>query len=199
MLATGLSCYAIASLLGAVQPLNLTYWAMSFPAMSKHLYALSNCSNRSDWGRCNVSCCQSFCSNKRLGVTAEYCFRHRSHHRCGMGINLQCSLCNPYRKCVPAEIQLMTDIGGNAIQESNPDRQQLIKGFQAQFWFSFGSATLGALGALTLKLGRRGTHDEIRKERITRKAEQDQIVQEQEKLGTESSPTVDQSASEQTI
>jgi hypothetical protein len=35
LLAIGLSCYAIADLLGALQPLNLTYWAMSFPAMGK--------------------------------------------------------------------------------------------------------------------------------------------------------------------
>lgn len=42
------------------------------------------------------------------------------------------------------------------------DTRQLIKGFQAQFWLSFASATLGALGALLLRLGRRGTHDEIR-------------------------------------
>jgi hypothetical protein len=34
LLAIGLSCYAIATLLGAVQPLNTIYWAMSFPAMS---------------------------------------------------------------------------------------------------------------------------------------------------------------------
>jgi hypothetical protein len=62
-------------------------------------------------------------------------------------------------------IFLSIGIGGNAIQEANPDRAQLIKGFQAQFWFSFGSATLAALGALTLKIGRRGTHDEIREAR----------------------------------
>lgn len=34
LLAIGLSCYAIAALLGAAQPLNTIYWAMSFPAMS---------------------------------------------------------------------------------------------------------------------------------------------------------------------
>ena len=68
---------------------------------------------------------------------------------------------------------LIWDIGGNAIQETNPDREQLIKGFQAQFWFSFVSAIIGALIALTLKIGRRGTHDEIRKDHITRKAQQD--------------------------
>ena len=51
-------------------------------------------------------------------------------------------------------------IGGNAIEQANPDRAQLIKGFQAQFWFAFGSATLGALGALTVRLGRRGTAEE---------------------------------------
>ena len=34
LLAVGLSCYAIAALLGATQPLNTIYWAMSFPAMS---------------------------------------------------------------------------------------------------------------------------------------------------------------------
>jgi hypothetical protein len=33
LLAIGLSCYAIALLLGALQPLGMTYWAMSFPAM----------------------------------------------------------------------------------------------------------------------------------------------------------------------
>jgi len=33
LLAIGLSCYAIAALLGATQPLNTIYWAMSFPAM----------------------------------------------------------------------------------------------------------------------------------------------------------------------
>ena len=60
-------------------------------------------------------------------------------------------------------------IGGNAIEQQNPDKTQLIKGFQAQFWFSFGSAVLGALGALTLKIGRRGTHDEIREDQRARK------------------------------
>jgi hypothetical protein len=34
LLAIALSCYAIACLLGALQPLGMTYWAMSFPAMS---------------------------------------------------------------------------------------------------------------------------------------------------------------------
>jgi hypothetical protein len=64
-------------------------------------------------------------------------------------------------------------IGGNAIEQQNPDKTQLIKGFQAQFWFSFGSAVLGALGALTLKIGRRGTHDEVREgQRKQEKAEQ---------------------------
>jgi len=33
LMAIGLSCYAIACLLGALQPLGLTYWTMSFPAM----------------------------------------------------------------------------------------------------------------------------------------------------------------------
>src|SRR5271169_1894474 len=33
LFAIGLACYAIACILGALQPLNLTYWAMSFPAM----------------------------------------------------------------------------------------------------------------------------------------------------------------------
>jgi hypothetical protein len=60
-------------------------------------------------------------------------------------------------------------IGGNAIEQQNPDKTQLIKGFQAQFWFSFGSAVLGALGALTLKIGRRGTHDEIREDQRAKK------------------------------
>ena len=49
------------------------------------------------------------------------------------------------------------------------DTRQLIKGFQAQFWLSFASATLGALGAFALRLGRRGTHDEIRCQRDARK------------------------------
>jgi hypothetical protein len=60
-------------------------------------------------------------------------------------------------------------IGGNAIEQQSPDKTQLIKGFQAQFWFSFGSAVLGALGALTLKIGRRGTQDEIREGQRARK------------------------------
>src|SRR5271169_3825617 len=34
LFAIGLACYAISCILGALQPLNLTYWAMSFPAMS---------------------------------------------------------------------------------------------------------------------------------------------------------------------
>jgi hypothetical protein len=58
------------------------------------------------------------------------------------------------------EIKANEGIGGDAIQETDPDRAQLIKGFQAQFWFSFGSALLGALGALTLRIGRRGTAEE---------------------------------------
>jgi hypothetical protein len=40
------------------------------------------------------------------------------------------------------------------------DRAQLIKGFQAAFWFAFTSAVLAALGALTLRIGRRGTKEE---------------------------------------
>ena len=66
----------------------------------------------------------------------------------------------------------MIDIGGNAIEQTDPDKEQLIKGFQAQFWFSFASATIGAVIALTLKIGRRGTHDEIRAERFARKGQQ---------------------------
>lgn len=31
-----MSCYAIACILGAFQPLDLTYWAMSFPAKSTY-------------------------------------------------------------------------------------------------------------------------------------------------------------------
>jgi len=67
-------------------------------------------------------------------------------------------------------LKLTLGIGGNAIEEANPDRAQLIKGFQAQFWFAFGSATLGALGALTLRLGRRGTAEDHK----TRKEQQRQ-------------------------
>ena len=45
LLAIGLSCYAIAALLGATQPLNTIYWAMSFPAMRKfHLEIQLICS-----------------------------------------------------------------------------------------------------------------------------------------------------------
>jgi|SRR5579859_2891572 len=75
---------------------------------------------------------------------------------------------------------LLSDIGigGNAIEQTNPDQTQLIKGFQAQFWFSFGSATLAALGALTLKIGRRGTHAEIREARMAE-------VRQGREIGTE--------------
>jgi len=54
----------------------------------------------------------------------------------------------------------------------------LLKGFQAQFWFSFASAIIGALIALTLKIGRRGTHDEIREDQMTRKAQQEKDAAE---------------------
>lgn len=61
-------------------------------------------------------------------------------------------------------------------EETNPNKEQLIKGFQAQFWFSFASATIGALIiALTLKIGRRGTH-EIRDEHYSRKAQKELMV-----------------------
>jgi len=78
----------------------------------------------------------------------------------------------------------MTSIGGNAIEQTNPDVQQLVKGFRAQFWFSFASATVGALIALTLKIGMRGTHAEIRDAHIARKAQQEEeerIQQEERK------------------
>jgi len=35
LMALGLLSIAIATFLGALQPLNLTYWAMSFPAMGR--------------------------------------------------------------------------------------------------------------------------------------------------------------------
>jgi len=73
---------------------------------------------------------------------------------------------------------LTLDVGGNAIEETDPNKEQLVKGFQAQFWFSFASAVLGALLALTLKIGRRGTHDEIREDQMTRKAQQEKEATE---------------------
>ena len=42
LLAIALSCYAISCILGALQPLNLTYWAMSFPAMSINRLRMSS-------------------------------------------------------------------------------------------------------------------------------------------------------------
>jgi hypothetical protein len=33
LMSIGVTCYAVAALLGATQPLNTIYWAMSFPAM----------------------------------------------------------------------------------------------------------------------------------------------------------------------
>jgi len=68
----------------------------------------------------------------------------------------------------------MASIGGNAIEQTHPDTEQLVKGFRAQFWFSFASATVGAFIALTLKIGMRGTHDEIRDAHNARKAQQEQ-------------------------
>ena len=45
LLAIGLSCYAIATLLGALQPLGTIYWAMSFPAMRRTFFIRSDHSN----------------------------------------------------------------------------------------------------------------------------------------------------------
>ena len=88
-----------------------------------------------------------------------------------------------------ARSRLTSGIGGNAIEQTNPDRAQLIKGFQAQFWFSFGSATLAALGALTLKIGRRGTHDEIHEARRAEVRQEREMLTEEEtgdrKIGSE--------------
>jgi len=44
--------------------------------------------------------------------------------------------------------------------------KQLLKGFQAQFWFSFASAVISAFLGLTLRLGKRGTLDEIRQNQL---------------------------------
>jgi len=65
---------------------------------------------------------------------------------------------------------LQKGIGGNAIEEAHPDKQQLLKGFQAQFWLGFASAVVGAAIALILKIGRRGTSAEVREGRIAKKA-----------------------------
>jgi hypothetical protein len=73
---------------------------------------------------------------------------------------------------------LTWDIGANAIEETDPNKEQLVKGFQAQFWFSFASAIICALLALTLKIGRRGTHDEIREDQMTRKAQEEKDAAE---------------------
>jgi hypothetical protein len=167
LLAIGLSCYAIAALLGAAQPLNTIYWAMSFPAMSN-----SPCYSRvivvigvigadvtylvtSLFAATSVSESQQSIASGIVATTAAVCGSIYNAVAAAL-ISGNSDLVN---------IFLSIGIGGNAIQEANPDRAQLIKGFQAQFWFSFGSATLAALGALTLKIGRRGTHDEIREAR----------------------------------
>jgi len=72
----------------------------------------------------------------------------------------------------------------------------LLKGFQAQFWFSFASAIIGALIALTLKIGRRGTHDEIREDQMTRKAQQEKDAAE---LQTAQAQVEDTDTTENTI
>jgi hypothetical protein len=56
--------------------------------------------------------------------------------------------------------------------------EQLIKGFQAQFWLGFAAAVIAALLALTLRLGKRGTRDEIRQSRLAKRAVQEKQAAE---------------------
>jgi hypothetical protein len=51
--------------------------------------------------------------------------------------------------------------------------ETLLKGFKAQFWFGFAATVIGSLLALTLRVGRRGTLDEIRESNLAKKAEQE--------------------------
>jgi hypothetical protein len=68
------------------------------------------------------------------------------------------------------------DIGGSRIEDSTPTTaglEKLIKGFQAQFWFGFAATVIGSLLALTLRVGKRGTLDEIRESNLAKKVEQE--------------------------
>jgi hypothetical protein len=56
--------------------------------------------------------------------------------------------------------------------------EQLIKGFQAMFWLGFAAAVIAAVLALTMRLGKRGTRDEIRQSQLAKKAELEKRVAE---------------------
>jgi len=123
--AFALSCYAIAALLGALQPLGLTYWAMSFPAMSTSpspsqaltqtvigvIGADLSYLVASLFAATNVSESQQSIASGIVGTTG--------------------AVWNSIYTAVSAT--LMASIGGNAIEQTHPDTEQLVKGFRAQF------------------------------------------------------------------
>lgn len=184
LLAIGMACYAIACILGALQPLGLTYWAMSFPAM-------------------RISLLQTLKLTKVIGVIGAdvsylvaslFALTHveESQQSIASGIvGTASGIFSSIFSAVSAALLSSTsstlktlissDIGGNQIENTTPTQaelEQLIKGFQAQFWLGFAAAVIAALLALTLRLGKRGTRDEIRQSQLAKKAEQEKHAAE---------------------